>query len=255
MARCPFAAWRPLPENATSSHITPRIAVFHTMVGTLRGTENYFRTGTGIESHFGVGCPKCDGGALDGVVWQWMDTNRRADANLDANGFAISVETCDHYSGGVYTNPPLSPKQIQAWIRLGLWAADVHDIPRRRCNAWNGSGFGYHSMWGAPSPWTPAAGKTCPNPTRIRQFNETVLPAIVAGRAPEEEDMPYSEDELKTLVVRGLEIWQDKRYDSGGMTAQEVLRDFSGVKADVANLETQTQLILDRLTAIEAKLP
>jgi hypothetical protein len=111
-----------------------------------------------------------------------MDTDRRADANYHANGFAISVETCDHFRGLTYTNPPLSPGQVQAWIKLGLWAAEVHGIPRRRVPEWDSSGFGYHSMFGAPSHYTPAAGKTCPNPTRIRQFNEQVLPAIVAGK-------------------------------------------------------------------------
>jgi peptidoglycan hydrolase CwlO-like protein len=37
-------------------------------------------------------------------------------------------------------------------------------------------------MFGAPSEWTPVS-KTCPGVIRIRQFNQTVLPAIVAGSA------------------------------------------------------------------------
>jgi hypothetical protein len=35
-------------------------------------------------------------------------------------------------------------------------------------------------MFGAPSEWTPVS-KTCPGTIRIRRFNQTVLPAIVAG--------------------------------------------------------------------------
>ena len=190
MARCPFAAWRPLPQNSGAPRITPRVLLYHTMVGTLRGVEAYFGSGRsgGIESHFGVGCPKC-GPELDGAVWQWMDTNKRADANYHANAFAISVETCDHYQGGTYTNPGLSPKQVAAWIRLGNWAAEEHGIPRRRVPEWDASGFGYHSMFGAPSHYTPAVGKTCPNPTRIDQFNRLVLPAIKAGQDPEEDEL------------------------------------------------------------------
>ena len=167
------------------------------MVGTLAGTENYFAGTTGIESHFGVGCNKCPAG--DGAIWQWMDTNKRADANLDANGFAISVETCDHYTGGTYTNPPLTDKQIDAWINIGLWAAKYHNIPRRRCDAWNGSGMGYHSMWGAPSHWTPSAGKTCPNPTRIKQFNEEVLPGIISGSAGEDDLSAEAEKQIDAI--------------------------------------------------------
>jgi outer membrane murein-binding lipoprotein Lpp len=37
-------------------------------------------------------------------------------------------------------------------------------------------------MFGSPSEWTPVS-KTCPGVIRIRQFNQTVLPAIVAGSA------------------------------------------------------------------------
>jgi flagellar capping protein FliD len=40
----------------------------------------------------------------------------------------------------------------------------------------------HNTMWGAPSQWTPVS-KTCPGVIRIRQFNQTVLPAIVAGSA------------------------------------------------------------------------
>src|SRR5262245_1450540 len=108
MARCPFAAWRPI--NEAEPNISPRILVYHTMVGTLAGTENYFRNGTAIESHFGVACPQCEaeGVARDGDIWQWRDTELEADAQLHGNPFCISVETCDHFKGGVYTNPPLS---------------------------------------------------------------------------------------------------------------------------------------------------
>ena len=38
----------------------------------------------------------------------------------------------------------------------------------------------HNTMFGAPSEWTPVS-KTCPVTIRIRQFNQTALPAIVAG--------------------------------------------------------------------------
>jgi hypothetical protein len=185
MARAPFALWKPLPSHGHEPSITPRVVIYHTMVGNLKGVDAYFRGGTsgGIESHFGVACPKCESeyGIPDGQVWQWMDTGEQADANYHANVFAISVETCDHYKGGTYTNPPLSDAQIDSWVKLGKWAHDVHGVKLQRCNAWDGSGYGYHSMWGSPSNWTPTTGKTCPNPTRIDQFNKIVLPRVVSS--------------------------------------------------------------------------
>jgi hypothetical protein len=173
---CPFANWRPLPEAVNQPIITPRVCIYHTMVGSLAGTERHFRESTGLESHFGVGGPT-DGAALDGVLWQWMDLGREADANLDANSFAISIETSD----GGDPSRPWSTKQLATLVRLGNWLANRFSIPRRQCPAWNQAGFGWHVMFGAPSHWTPVA-KTCPGPVRIRQLRETVFPAIFAGR-------------------------------------------------------------------------
>lgn len=78
--RYPGASWRPLGTQSEPL-ITPRVLVFHTMVGYLRGTDSLFRREgyTGTESHFGVGGP-WDGGALDGAVWQWQSIDRQADA-------------------------------------------------------------------------------------------------------------------------------------------------------------------------------
>ena len=62
----PSASWRPLGTQS-EPRITPRILVFHTMVGYLKSTDSLFRGQgyTGTESHFGVGGP-WDGAALDG---------------------------------------------------------------------------------------------------------------------------------------------------------------------------------------------
>src|SRR5215217_3425693 len=89
-----IARKRPLPEAESQPFITPRLVLAHTMVGSLLGTERFFRDLTGVESHFGIGGPT-DGADLDGVIFQWMSTDRQADANLDANSFAISIETSE----------------------------------------------------------------------------------------------------------------------------------------------------------------
>lgn len=171
---------------------------FHTMVGSLAGTDNYFRDRGyyGVESHFGVG--GSTDGSLDGVTYQWQDTAYRADANLDGKPEVISIETAD---GG---NPdrPWSPKQLDELVKLGVWNCKTHSIPPvlipdtqpgRR-------GIGYHRMgcdhsssyrprgwpydkWREPGgvKWSGVLGKVCPGNVRIKQLVDIVIPRIKAG--------------------------------------------------------------------------
>ena len=195
-----IARKRPLPEAESQPRITPRVVLFHTMVGGLLGTERFFRMGTGVESHFGVGGP-WDGPELDGVIFQWMNTDREADANLDANRFAISIETSDNAPNRPEDIAPWSPKQLAALVRLGNRLAEHYDIPRRQVPEWDASGYGWHAMFGAPSHYTPARGKVCPGPARIHQLKTVVLPAIFAGRDPEPEDpdMAFTDEQAAQL--------------------------------------------------------
>jgi hypothetical protein len=201
---CPFADWRPLPEATSQPKIDKSrpVGIFHTAVGTLRGVERYFRESTSIESHGMVGGP-WDGPELDGVLWQWMDLDRTADANYRANPFAYSMETSDNAPRFPEDLAPWSPKQLVTLVRWGNYLADERGVKRRLCPSWNESGFGWHAMFGAPSPWTPAVGKVCPGPARIHQLKTIVFPAIFAGRELEEDDVALDTDDknwLKTLA-------------------------------------------------------
>ena len=173
MARCPFARWRPLPENATQGRIDPTQFILHTAVDAPGETDlyGYFARGdVGVESHFFI--------QLDGDVIQYMDTTVRADANSTANGRAISVETEDDGRLMSWT-----PAQMASIFRLGEWVMQVHPrVARRVCPHHDEPGWGYHSMWGAPSPWTPAVGKTCPGAPRILQFKNDIRPWLSAPK-------------------------------------------------------------------------
>ena len=242
MARYPEAMWRRLPGDEPK--ITPKTVIFHTMVGTLPGTDTWFRSGRsgGVEAHFGVGGP-WEGASYDGVVWQWRDTQEQADANFRANTFAISIETSD---GGDATRP-WTPRQLQALIDLGRWLADTHLIPRRICPAWDQGGFGWHAMWGAPSNWTPAAGKTCPGATRIAQLKQTVLPAIFA----KEEPMADTD----TLILAELRKLREDLTVFGTTGLEPTVEDFASRQRDtlaaLKRLEIQAAAIASRVTAIE----
>ena len=181
IARCDFAIWREIPDNRRQPTMRATQVIMHSMASPGTTPQDLIRywsqPGTPLESHFIVG--------RDGRAWQLVDTGRSADANYRANRRpdgtgAISIETEDNI--GSPDSLPWTSAQIDTLVRLALWAARVHGIPRRRCRTPSDPGQGYHTMFGAPSAWTPVS-KTCPGTIRIRQFNQTVLPAIVAGSA------------------------------------------------------------------------
>lgn len=169
MAWYPNAVHRPLPENATQSRIDPTQFILHTAVDAPGETDLYgffARGDVGVESHFFI--------QLDGDVIQYMDTTVQADANRYANPRAVSAETEDD---GNPDQRAWTPAQMQSIKLLGQWLMKEHPrIARRVCPAWDQPGWGYHSMWGAPSQWTPSAGKTCPGAPRIAQFKNDITP-------------------------------------------------------------------------------
>lgn len=175
MARCPFANWRPIPENATQPAITATQYILHSAVDHPGPTDLgawFSREDVRVESHFYI--------HLDGTIDQFIDTSRSADANSGANRRpdgtgAVSVETEDE---GNPDERPWTSQQLASLIRLGRWLRSEHAIPSRMCRTPDDPGIGFHSMWGAPSGWTSVPGKTCPGRARIRQF-----PDVVAGIA------------------------------------------------------------------------
>ena len=145
IARCDFAIWRPVPDNRTQPTMRATQVIMHSMASpgtTPQGLISYWsQPGTPLESHFIVG--------RDGRAWQLVDTARSADANFHANRRpdgtgAISIETEDNIG-----NPdtlPWTQAQIDTLVRLALWAARVHGIPRRRCPSPSSPGIGYHAV-------------------------------------------------------------------------------------------------------------
>lgn len=264
MALCPFAKWDRLPGSEPSIH--PRMVIFHTMVGYLTSTDRYFRSGAsgGIESHFGVG-GKWGGDAtagLDGAIWQWRNTTEQADANLDANDFAISIETADNAPASASDLQPWTPKQVVSLIRLGRWLAETHDIPKRIVTSWDDprGGFGWHAMWGAPSHWTPSAGKVCPGAARIKQLKEVVLPAIFSGEDVIRPMAFYdTEADFKAAVLaavrQGLITWAGTWEPDAG-SPMSVLTDArnktNAVLASVGALSDDEAKILAAISGISS---
>lgn len=193
MAVYPLAVWRPLPENNTAPRIRPRVAILHSAAVAVSSLHDAFnRAGNDLESQFFV--------KKTGRVEQYLDTTRQADANRFANPFAVAIETEDN---GRPDTDPWTPPQLDAIDSLLRWLNQTHpEIVLERCKAWDGSGVGYHTMWGAPSRWTPVA-KTCPGRVRVDQFNNLIVPRLAGGAIHQEDDMtPDQEALLKDIHAK-----------------------------------------------------
>ncbi len=175
------------------------IICIHTMVGSLRGTDKYFKADGwgGTESHFGTG--------YDGEIIQWQDCGWTADANLNGNRHVISIENADLGTGFPKWNtkdggavPAFTDAQIEANARIIAWACREYDIP---CELIPDSkpgrrGIGYHRQ-GVPGhmvadgeKWSNAPGKVCPGDRRIAQIPAIIRRArVIMGQSKETGDM------------------------------------------------------------------
>ncbi len=162
MAKCPFALQKIIPAGSNDPPIVPRVAILHTAVTNADSLYDYFNGPSGgVESHFYI--------RNDGTIEQYRDTEFQADANLMANDFAVSIETAG------FASDDWNSAQMIAIKKLLVWLHEEHDIPLRKILQWDGSGVGYHVLFGAPGPWTPVA-KSCPGANRIKQFSENLVP-------------------------------------------------------------------------------
>ncbi len=236
MALCPFATHKLLPESATQPHIAARAVVMHSAAG--RGSlYNFFLRSSSLESHFWVG--------EDGRIEQYIDTARRADANRNANGFAISIET----ESSPAATEPWNAVQFMAIVRLVRWCCTEHRIPARNIPAWDSSGIGWHVQFGAPGPWTPVS-KSCPGPARIRQMPSLVAAVAAGGDTPPTTPpttggtlMALTDDEQRELLAKVRAI---------DLRVQELDQQLTdGANAKLGGISRR---ILDSLARIEAKL-
>jgi hypothetical protein len=202
MARCDFAEQHILPDQAGQPTMRATQVIMHSMASPgatpLDLIARWSQPGTPLESHFIVG--------RDGRAYQLIDTARSADANYHANlrpdgTGAISIETEDNI--GHPDALPWTDAQVATLVRLALWAHEVHGVPRRQCRSPSDPGQGFHTLFGAPSEWTPVA-KTCPGTIRIRQWREVILPAIQAGQVPQEDDMTEEQARQLKAVYQAL---------------------------------------------------
>lgn len=155
-----------IPPGPNDPRITPRVVILHIAMSEGASLHSYFNGPSGgVESHFYI--------RRDGTVEQYRDTAYQADANTDANNFAISIET-QGMEYGEWTDA-----QMAAIKALILWCNKMHAVPLSTVKTWNGSGVGYHTQF--PGSWD-KRGATCPGPDRKRQFAREIVPWLPGAK-------------------------------------------------------------------------
>jgi hypothetical protein len=184
MAWYPKAVRKNIPPGPTDPRITPRLAILHVDAGNASSLYGYFngRSG-GVESHFFV--------RKDGVVEQYRDTAYQADANMEANDFAVSIET-QGYGAGEWT-----PQQLASIKALLVWLHAVHGIPLVKATRWDGAGVGYHNLF--PTQWA-GGPRSCPGPDRIKQFTTQLVPWMATATTAGKDVDDMTRDELKEAI-------------------------------------------------------
>lgn len=207
-----------LPEASQQGPQSNQVAILHTMVGYLNGTDSYFRRGdVGLESHLGIG-GKYDPPGLDGSIYQWIPTGTRADANYNANTYAFSIETSD--GGGERYLEKWSGVQAESISQcLAAWCLKYNkpaDLVSRAHSSV--PGIGHHRIGTVPyvqpgdDYWSPPSEgpRSCPGQTRINQLVDEVIPRvkqILASLNPGDPgpEPPVEEPDMKPEDVIGVD--------------------------------------------------
>lgn len=219
------------PESDSQQAIRPTQLIYHSIAApwTPQRTYEYWRDSTNLESHFGLG--------YDGILAQYIGTETRADANYKANRRAdgtgaISMESASNNDH----SDPWTPAQVEALIRLGVWAHHQHDIPLRLCKTASDPGYGYHCL----HPDWAVSGTACPGSARIRQFREVIFPAIVARASGASADpttpAPDPAPAEEALMTPEERVWMDSWFGQLNAMAWGAKNDLAAQAATIAAL-------------------
>lgn len=239
MARCPFARWDPIPASSSQPAIRPWGVVLHTAVSNSPALTPWSNT----EWHFYVGAK--------GEITQFVDTETRADCQLDGNRWVvdgqarghISIETWDG-AGRVWDGkdvsriPPWTEEQVEAIGRLLAWLSTTHGIPLQPIRAWNGRGIGYHRQFTSSSSPRWNTSHACPGDRRVAQ-----IPSIIdAAKAALEGDMALTDSDIQRIARATVDEWLSRRVE---------LREGEQAKYGISGMSAGRLLLHGGLAALE----
>lgn len=199
VARYPGASWNPLSANSRQPRIKPVGVVLHTAVSDSRSLHSFFEgRSAGVESHFYV--------REDGSIEQMMDTEVRADCQLDGNSWLsngtrygfVSIETWD---GGKPSTTPWNRAQFAALARLIAWLSTEHGFPLTTATGPHGTGVGWHAQFTDPNNSKPLEWNhthVCPGSLRIAQIPGLIQAAKILNM---EKGNSVSTDPVRQAVT------------------------------------------------------
>jgi len=277
MSRMSGAAWVPLPHFSTTEMTAHNIICIHTMVGSLMGTDGYFRSiTTGVNSHYGTG------GAGE-PIRQWGDTKFRSGANLNGNGDCITIEDADMGPGfpawdtsNPANVPPFTDQQVEDIAHILAWESSIaahaacptswachrsgiplemipDTLPGRR-------GIGYHRQGVDPYRvsggvlWSSKYAKACPADRRYSQIPQIIarakqLTSAPSPTLPEVHDMQvYNDDRGGFYLAGGLDGWTHITTPEKAESLQAALGPSRHVN------DRQADVVRDELLAQRARL-
>lgn len=208
-----IATWKPFSGKGHTP-LRRDIICLHTMVGSLPGSWSWASGAGRAYWHFGVGG--------DGQCWQCQDLRYRSASNLDGNPYVIPIECADMgpgfggWNGQCGHVPPFTQAQVDKLVDLIAWLCQRYNIPAqivpdsqagRRGIAWHRQGIPGSPDWHGGLRWSSSAGKCCPDGARVAQIRGVIVPRVRAKlfgtpQPPpkEEDDMPYSIEQLNLIV-------------------------------------------------------
>lgn len=205
MAVYPNAIYRPLTVNKNRKRLTLHNRVnLHVAVSEAASLFGFFNQSGRADSHFYV--------RKDGVVEQYVDTDWRANADLEGNDATISIET----QGGI-NNPngeQWTPQQVESLAQIYAWAVKTHGVAIKIASSSKlgeeSRGLSWHRLGingnfpalpsvlagrlqrGGGMKYSTSAGKACPGDAKIYQVESIFARAqeILGGATPAPQPTP-----------------------------------------------------------------
>lgn len=177
MALMPGVLQRPV-----SAHGGPMGAVLGVVIHVTAGEgdpyNEFANPANQVSSHFGIG--NGQGGMVDGLIEQYVDTANQSWAQAAGNANYISVET-----EGEPTDP-LTPAQVSSFGRIMAWVHQTYKVPLTVIDTPGQQGLITHGDGGAA--WGGHTG--CPGPQRSAQ-RQAILNAAGAQPSPPPSTKEY----------------------------------------------------------------
>ena len=164
---------------------TPRSVVLHRMIGTLWGTDSWFRQVNSL-TDYGVGVQATDGLANAGRLLRWNDprgyrsgwasgpvSKPYGDGLLFINRYGVNAVNRDCVSIEISGNydTPLDPKAIDTITKLMAYWADQYRIPWDEYPLIKSEGRS-HVIW--HQEFTIGTGKICPGPVVMGRTDDLI---------------------------------------------------------------------------------